>query len=275
MITAGDAAILLGAGAVAGLVGSAGGITSLVSYPASLLELGYRLSPPTWPTSSPWLAAGQAQRSPSTGAGRQANMAAALGSAGRRPAVKLALCCCLATAPSTLRRRPRRSLRGRGFRALPAAGSLGFGARANKRRRQASRLALLPAGLLTLSGSQRRPLLRATQGSRPSTMLLLLVDTHCSKSQRAKTTCCSVLEHSTSAAISHSSQDRSTGRRPCRSASGCSPESSVGPRVTRRLPATVLRLLIALLGISLAVELLGHTPSFLEQERPNGWLQPR
>ena len=39
MITLGGAAILLGAGAVAGLVGSAGGITSLVSYPA-LLAVG-------------------------------------------------------------------------------------------------------------------------------------------------------------------------------------------------------------------------------------------
>jgi uncharacterized protein len=252
MITVGDAAILLGAGAVAGLVGSAGGITSLVSYPA-LLAVGLpALSANVanivalvgcWPGSAlasqpelegkgPWLR-------------RWAPLAAVGGAAG---SVLL-----LETSAATFARVVPFLVAGASL-ALLLEPRLARWRR--KRRSQDSKLAL-PAGLVTLS--VYNGYFGAGSGVMILTMLLLLVDRHLPRANALKNMLLGVGTLVSAAILTLSGSVSWSAAVPL--GIGMFAGSSIGPHATRRLPATILRLLIALLGISLAVELWLH-PSF-------------
>jgi hypothetical protein len=91
------------------------------------------------------------------------------------------------------------------------------------------------------------------------TMLLLLVDRHLPRANALKNMLLGVGTLVSAAILTLSGSVSWSAVVPL--GIGMFAGSSVGPRATRRLPATILRLLIALLGISLAVELWLH-PSF-------------
>ena len=252
MITVGDAAILLGAGAVAGLVGSAGGITSLVSYPA-LLAVGLpALSANVanivalvgcWPGAA--IASQPELEGKRQWLWRWAPLAAAGGAAG---ALLL-----LATSPSTFAKVVP-------FLVVGASLTLLLEPRLTrwrqKRRRQDSKLAL-PTGLLTLS--VYNGYFGAGSGVMILTMLLVLVDRHLARANALKNMLLGAGTLASAAILTLSGSVNWSAAVPL--GIGMFAGSSVGPRVTRRLPAKVLRPLIALLGISLAVELWLH-PSF-------------
>ena len=179
MITIGDAAILLGAGAVAGLVGSAGGITSLVSYPA-LLAVGLpSLSANVanivalvgcWPGAA--LASQPELEGKRTWLWRWAPLAAGGGAAG---AVLL-----LATPASTFAKVVPYLVVGASLTLLLEPRLTMW---RQKRHRQDSKLAL-PAGLLTLS--VYNGYFGAGSGVMILTMLLLLVYRHLARANALK-----------------------------------------------------------------------------------------
>ena len=125
-----------------------------------------------------------------------------------------------------------------------------------QRRRQDNKLAL-PTGLLTLS--VYNGYFGAGSGVMILTMLLVLVDRHLPRANALKNMLLGAGTLASAAIFTVSGSVNWSAVVPL--GIGMFVGSSVGPRVTRRLPAKVLRLLIALFGISLAVELWLH-PSF-------------
>jgi len=248
MITVGDAAVLLGAGAVAGLIGSAGGITSLVSYPA-LLAIGLpALSADVanivalvgcWPGSA--LASGPELEGKRSWLWRWAPLAAGGGAAG---AVLL-----LATSAGAFARI---------VPFLVAGGSLIFLLEprlARRRRRNGCDGTLaLPAGLLTLS--VYNGYFGAGSGVMILTMLLVHVDRHLPSANALKNMLLGAasLVPATIFAISGSVEWSAAAPLGVGMFAG----SSLGPLAARRLPIKILRLLIAMLGISLAIQLWLH-----------------
>lgn len=252
MITVGDAALLIGAGAVAGLVGSAGGITSLVSYPA-LLAVGLpALSANVanivalvacWPGSAissrpeldgrrPWLQ-------------RWGPLAAVGGGVG-------ALLLLATSATAFAKVVP--------FLVAGASIALLLEPRLStwrQKRGSTDHRFALPAGLLTLS--VYNGYFGAGSGVMILTMLLVLVDRHLARANALKNMLLGAGTLSSAAILALSGTVNWSAVVPL--GIGMFLGSSVGPRATRHLPVKVLRLLIALLGLALAVELWLH-PQF-------------
>jgi uncharacterized membrane protein YfcA len=240
------AAILLGAGIVAGLVGTAGGITSLVSYPA-LLAVGIpALSANVtnivalvacWPGSA------LASRPELTGRGswlRRWAPVAALGGA-----VGAAL---LLSTPAGLFTRV--------VPFLVVIGSLALLAqpRLSARRQQRPRSYTgpgLPAGLLPLA--VYNGYFGAGSGVMILALLLLTAEPELPKANALKNML--IGAGAVVSAIAFAAFGPVDWAAAVPLSAGMFAGSTLGPRVTRWLPATVLRWLIALLGLALAIQL--------------------
>lgn len=241
-----DGLALLAAGALAGFVGSAGGITSLVSYPA-LLAVGLPALPASianivanvacWPGSA--LSSGPELRGRVVWLRRWTAVAAVGGAAG---AVLL-----LATPPGVFERI---------VPALIAGGSLAllFEPRLTGWRRARGggdgRVAL-PLGLLVLS--LYNGYFGAGAGVMTLTLMLLLVEQRLPVANALKNMLIGAATL-VPAAIFALAGSVDWVAAACL-ALGMFIGSNLGPRVARRLPGDSLRLLIALLGLGLAVEL--------------------
>jgi uncharacterized membrane protein YfcA len=243
---AGATAILLGAGVVAGVVGSAGGITSLVSYPA-LLAVGLPAVSANvanivalvccWPGSAlssqpelsgrgPWLW----RFTPVAAAGGAAGAALLLAT----PAAAFARVVPFLVAGASV--------------ALLIEPRL---ARRRRERRARDGTLALPGGVLTLS--VYNGYFGAGSGVMLLTLLLLLVDRHLPRANALKNMLLGAGTLASSIILIVSGSVRWSAVVPL--GIGMLAGSSVGPHVTRRLPAGILRPAIALLGIGLAVAL--------------------
>ncbi len=245
MISAPDAAILIGAGAVAGLVGTAGGITSLVSYPA-LLAVGVPALAANvanivalvlcWPGSA--LTSGPELRGQGRWLQRWVAVAAVGGGAG---AALLLL-----TPPGIFARL---------VPFLVALGSLALllqprlAARHAERRHR--RGVVLPGGLLTLS--VYNGYFGAGSGVMALALLMVTVESHLARANALKNMVIGAGTIASSAGLVVFGPVDWSAVVPL--GAGLFAGSTVGPVVARRLPATLLRWLVVLLGLSLAVQL--------------------
>ncbi len=247
MISALDAVALLVGGVVAGTVGSAGGITSMVSYPA-LLAVGL---PPLgasvtnsvavlacWPGSA--LASRPELRGRSAWLRRWALLAAVGGGAG---AALL-----LVTPPGVFERV---------VPLLVLAASLGLMAeprlqrRRRRRPRQDAGTPLLAAGVLPLS--LYNGYFGAGAGVMMLTLLLLLEDPDLPRANALKNMLVGAASLVSAAIFACSGSTTWPAVVPL--AAGMLAGSACGPRVARRLSPVLLRRLIAALGVALAVQL--------------------
>ncbi len=245
MISAPDATILIGAGAVAGLVGTAGGITSLVSYPA-LLAVGVPALPANianivalvccWPGSA--LTSGPELR------GRSSWL---------RPWIVLATLGGAAGAALLLLTPP--GIFARVVPFLVALGSLALLLQPRLAARHADRRhrrgVALPGGLLALSAYNG--FFGAGSGVMTLALLTVTVESHLARANALKNMVIGAGTIASSAGlIVFGSVDWSAV---VPLGVGLFAGSTVGPVVARRLPATVLRWLVVLLGLGLAVQL--------------------
>lgn len=251
MISTLDSAALLLAGMAAGLIGSAGGITSLVSYPA-LLAVGLPALSATitnsvalvacWPGSAlaskpelhgkaPWLA-------------RWAALAAVGGAAGAG--------LLLSTPPGVF---------AKVVPFLVAGASLVLlfepRLRAWHQRRTGGDHLALPAGLAALS--VYNGYFGAGSGVMLLTLLLVLVDHHLPTANALKNMLLGAASLVSAAIFAISGSVEWSAAVPL--ALGMLAGSRVGPLVARRLPAGVLRVLIVVLGLALAIDLWLHPSS--------------
>ena len=251
MISVPDAAFLIVAGVVAGLVGTAGGITSLVSYPA-LLAVGVPVLAANvanivaivtcWPGSA------LASRPELRGRGRwlqRWTLVAALGGAAGAALL-------LVTPPGVFNRvvpflvalgalallfQPR--LAARHARAAGADGRRGL---------------ILPTGVLSLS--LYNGYFGAGSGVMTLALLMVTVDDHLPRANALKNMVIGAGTVASSAAlIVFGSVDWSAV---VPLGVGLFAGGTLGPIVARRFPARLLRWLVALLGLGLAVELALH-----------------
>ena len=246
MLSTSDTAILAGAGAVAGLVGTAGGITSLISYPA-LLAVGIPAVSADvanivaliacWPGSAlasrpelegrgPWL-------------GRWVPLAAAGGVAGAA---------LLLTTPSGAFGKivP--------FLVLAASVTLLLAPRLSAHRqprRPDHRSTLLPVGLTALS--VYNGFFGAGSGVMILALLLSTVDRHMARANALKNMLVGAATVASAVVLVIFGPVDWAAVAPL--AAGVFAGSTVGPLVARRLPANVLRWLVALSGIGLAIRL--------------------
>jgi uncharacterized protein len=244
-----DTGFLVGAGVVAGLVGTAGGITSLVSYPA-LLAVGIpALSANVanivavvacWPGSA--LASRTELEGRKTWLIRWAPLAAAGGAAGAAlllttpPGVFARVVPFLVAAASvTLLAQPRLSAR--------------------RKQRQFHHPGLVfPAGLV--AGSIYNGYFGAGSGVMVLALLLVTVDGHLARANALKNMLIGAgAVVSAAAFVIFASVDWAAV---VPLAAGMFVGSMLGPLVARRLQANVLRWAVALIGLSLAIELLVH-----------------
>jgi uncharacterized membrane protein YfcA len=246
MLTAFDTGALVVAGVIAGAVGSAGGITSLVSYPA-LLAVGLHARPASianiialvacWPGSA---LASQPELSGWGGwLWRWSLVAASGGAAG---AVVLLL------TPAGLFEQivP--------FLVAGASVALLFEPRLTawrERHHEGPHLAALAAGVLALS--VYNGYFGAGSGVMTLTLMLLLVDRHLPTANALKNMLIGAGTIASAAIFALTGSVDWSAVIPL--GVGMLIGSSLGPRVTRRLPARLLRLLIVLLGMGLAVQL--------------------
>lgn len=252
MISILDSAALVAAGATAGLVGSAGGITSLVSYPA-LLAVGLpALSANVannvalvacWPGSA---LASQPELHGKASWLRRWTLVTAAGAAAGAAVL-------LSTPPG---------LFGRIVPFLVAAGSLALLLEPRlttwrqRRHSHDSQLAL-PAGLLALSFYNGY--FGAGAGVMTLTLLLVLVDRHLPTANALKNMLVGAASLVSAAFFALIGSVDWRAAAPL--ALGMLVGSSLGPCVARRLPARVLRSLVVLLGMALAVQLWLHPNS--------------
>ena len=238
--------ILLGAGIVAGLVGTAGGITSLVSYP-SLLAAGIPALPANvtnivalvacWPGSA------LASRPELAGTGSWLRRWAPVAAVGGATGAALLL-----TTPA--------GLFARAVPFLVVTGSLALLAQPRLSARRQQRPGPhpgpgLPAGLLSLS--VYNGYFGAGSGVMVLALLLLTTDSELPKANARKNMLIGAAAVVSAAAFAVFGPVDWAAAAPL--GAGMFIGSMLGPRVTRRLPAAVLRWLIALLGITLAIQL--------------------
>lgn len=246
MLTTLDTAALVVAGVIAGVVGSAGGITSLVSYPA-LLAVGLQARPASianiialvacWPGSA---FASQPELKGWGGWLRRWSLVAAFGGAGG--AVVLLL------TPAGLFERivP--------FLVAAASIALLFEPRLTAwraRRHEGTHVTALAAGVFPLS--VYNGYFGAGSGVMILTLMLLLVDRRLPTANALKNMLIGAGTVASAAVFAFTGSVDWSAVIPL--AIGMLIGSSLGPRVTRRLPARLLRLLIVLLGMVLAVQL--------------------
>lgn len=242
-------ALLVLAGMVAGLIGSAGGITSLVSYPA-LLAAGLPALAASvannvavvgcWPGSA--LASQPELRGRGSWLGRWAVLVVLGGAAGAG---------LLLSTPS--------GVFARVVPFLVAAGSLALllepRVTAWRQRRGSHHHTLaLPAGLVAMS--LYNGYFGAGSGVMLLTLLLILVDRHLPTANALKNMLLGAASVVSASIFALSGSVDWSAAAPL--AVGMLGGSRVGPLVARRLPAGVLRWLIALLGIVLAIDLWLH-----------------
>lgn len=250
-ITAGDVVFLLGAGLLAGLVGSAGAITSLVSYPA-LLVVG--LSDHAagianvvavvgcWPGSA--LASRPELRGRGGWVRRWAPLAALAAAAG---SVLL-----LVTPPGAFSDI---------VPFLVAGGALALLVEprltARRMRRESSRgRAALPIGLSLTS--LYNGYFGAGAGVMTLTLMLVCVDSDLPRANALKNMLIGAGALASAVTIAVSGSVRAAAVLPL--AIGMVAGSALGPAVTRRLPGTLLRILVALVGFGLAISMwLSHS----------------
>jgi uncharacterized protein len=246
MTSAADAVLLLGAGGLAGVVGTAGGITSLISYPA-LLAVGI----PAWPANvanivalvACWPGSAIASRPELQDRGpwlrRWLLVAAAGGAAGAA---------LLLSTPA--------GVFGRVVPFLVAAASLGLllqprlSAWQEERPAKTTRL-VLPFGLV--SASVYNGYFGAGSGVMILALLLLTVDQHMARANALKNMLlgpASVVSAVIFALFAHVDW---TAVIPL--ATGMLAGSTIGPWIARRMPGNLLRWLVALIGLGLAVRL--------------------
>jgi hypothetical protein len=252
MISTLDSAALVLAGTAAGLIGSAGGITSLVSYPA-LLAVGLPALTANiannvalvgcWPGSA--LASKPELRGKASWLGRWTLVAAAGGAAGSG---------LLLSTPS--------GVFARVVPFLVAAGSLALlfepRLRAWRQRRKTDNDQLaLPAGIAALS--LYNGYFGAGSGVMTLTLLLVLVNRHLPTANALKNMLIGAGTFGAATILTFSGSVDWSAAAPL--ALGMIAGSRVGPLVARRLPAGLLRRLIALLGLVLATYLWLHPSS--------------
>jgi uncharacterized membrane protein YfcA len=252
MISTLDSAALVLAGAVAGLIGSAGGITSLVSYPA-LLAVGLPALSANiannvaligcWPGSA--LASQPELHGKAPWLWRWTGVAATGAAAGSG--------LLLVTPPGVF---------ARVVPFLVAAGSLAllFEPRLRswrQRRGTPTHKLALPAGLLALS--LYNGYFGAGAGVMILTLLLVLVDRHLPTANALKNMLIGAAAVVSAAIFVLFGSVNWSAAAPL--ALGMLAGSRVGPLVARRLPANLLRRLIVLLGMVLAIYLWLHPSS--------------
>jgi uncharacterized protein len=249
MISGIDGAALVAAGGMAGLVGSAGGITSLVSYPA-LLAVGLPALPASiansvalvacWPGSA--LSSRPELRGTARRLGRWIGVAGAGGTAG---ALLLR-----STPPGVFEQI---------VPALVLAGSLAllFEPRLTRWRHvhnfDGSRVAL-PIGLLALS--LYNGYFGAGSGVMTLTLMLLLVEQRLPYANALKNMLIGAASLASAAILALTGPVNWAAS--AWLALGMFVGSTLGPRLTRSVPSHILRPLIALLGIALAIQLTLH-----------------
>jgi uncharacterized membrane protein YfcA len=241
-----EAAVLLAAGVLAGLVGSAGGITSLISYPALLAvgvpALGANVANlvalvACWPGSA------LASRTELAGRGpwllRWGLVAAGGGGLGAA---------LLLSTPSGAFARVVPFLIALGSFALLAQPRL-----ARRRRRRPTRLngAVLPAGLAAVS--IYNGFFGAGAGVMTLALMLLTVDANLPKANALKNMLIGAAGVVSAIVLVGLGPVDWVAVAPL--AAGMFAGATLGPRATRRLPADILRWAVALLGMALAVEL--------------------
>jgi len=246
MHTVVEAGVLLGAGVLAGLVGSAGGITSLVSYPA-LLAVGVPALAANvanivaivacWP--------GSALASTAELKGRGPWLLRWAPVAGLGGAIGAALL--LSTPPGVF---------DRVVPFLVAAGSLVLLAQprlAARRRRHEARHGgpALPTGVVALS--LYNGYFGAGSGVMTLALMLLTVDGNLPRANALKNMLIGAGSVVSATALMWFGPVDWAAVAPL--AVGMFTGATLGPRVTRRLPARVLRWAVALLGMALAVDL--------------------
>lgn len=249
MISTLDAALLLLAGMAAGLIGSAGGITSLVSYPA-LLTVGLPAFSANvannvalvgcWPGSA--LASKPELHGKSSWVWRWAPVTAVGGAAGAGLLLLTPLDVFARVVP---------------FLVAAASLVLLFEPRLRARRQRRTgkdRKLALRSGLVALS--VYNGYFGAGSGVMLLTLLLVLVDRHLPTANALKNMligAASVVSAATFALFGSVDWSAATPL-----AVGMLAGSRVGPLVARRLPVGILRVLIVLLGMGLAINLWLH-----------------
>jgi uncharacterized membrane protein YfcA len=247
VISALDAAALAAAGVAAGLVGSAGGITSMISYPA-LLAVGLPALPAgiannvaivaCWPGSA--VASRPELRDRAAWLRRWAIVAAVGGAAGAS--------LLLVTPPGLFERV---------VPFLVAAGSLALlleprlAARRRRRGPAGGHPVSLPSGVLALA--LYNGYFGAGAGVMTLTLMLVLVDSHLPTANALKNMLIGAASLSCAAVLVVAGSVAWDAVAPL--AVGMLAGSTLGPRVARRIPARVLRIAIVLFGLALAVEL--------------------
>lgn len=249
MVSAGDSLLLLGAGALAGGVGSAGGITSLISYPA-LLAVGIRPLPANVTNavalvgSFPGSALGS--RPELRGQGRWLARWALLTVSGAIVGLTLLL-----ITPDRLFERivP--------FFLTVAAIALllqPWIARWRERRAERQNRFLFPLALFAVSIYSGY--FGAGSGVMVLALLLLTVQQHLARANALKNMLLGVADLATAIGFAAFGPVHWTAAGPL--AAGLFAGSILGPSVTRRVPAGVIRVLAALAGLGLAVWLWVH-----------------
>jgi uncharacterized membrane protein YfcA len=245
VISALDAVALAAAGVVAGLVGSAGGITSMVSYPA-LLAVGLPALPASvannialvacWPGSA--LASRPELARRGRWLARWSIIAAAGGGAGAALLIS--------TPPGVFERIVP-------FLVLTGSVALLLEPRltAWRQRRQARSTAALPIGLVAFS--IYNGYFGAGAGVMTLTLMLLLVDQQLPTANALKNMLIGAAQITAATVFALGADVRWSAALPL--AAGMLVGSNLGPRAARRIPPRLLRLVIAALGIALAVEL--------------------
>jgi uncharacterized protein len=245
VIPASDSALLAAAGVVAGIIGTAGGITSLVSYPA-LLAAGLPAFPANvanivalvacWPGSA--LASRPELGGRAGWLARWGLLAAAGGAAG---AVLF-----LST--------PSRAF-GRVVPFLIAAGSIALLLQprlsALQQHESVHRGLILAAGLFAVSAYSGY--FGAGSGVMTLALMLILEDPHLARANALKNML--VGAATIVSALLFVSLERVEWSAVIPLAAGLFAGSLIGPRLARRLPAALLRWLVALVGLALAVKL--------------------
>lgn len=246
MITIQDAAALVGAGAIAGLVGTAGGITSLISYPA-LLAVGVPALPAAIANNVALVAYGPgaalASRPELRGTGRWLRGAAVVSVLGGLAGAALLL-----TTPAGAFQRIVPFLVIAGVAALLLEPRL---ATWRRRRRARERRLTLPGVLFVLA--LYNGYFGAGSGVMTLTAMLLFVDRRLVTANALKNVLIGAGVFAAAIVFAVSGPVRWQAAGPL--ALGMLIGSSLGPRVTRRVPARWMRALIALLGLGLAISL--------------------
>lgn len=245
MISAAAAALIAGAGLVAGIVGTAGGITSLVSYPA-LLAAGVPALPANVTNIvalvACWPGAALASQPELAGKGAWLRRWAWLAAVGGAFGSALLL----ATSADAF---------ARVIPFLVAAGSLAllFQPRltALSRHRARHHTSVLAAGILSVSAYNGY--FGAGSGVMTLTLLLVTVDEHLPDANALKNMLIGAASVISALAFIAFGPVEWAAALPL--SAGMFAGSLVGPRLARHIPARILRWIIALLGVGLAIKL--------------------